>query len=305
VTINGQQGSTGSWTATATYPNASDIPPQICVNGYDEHGSEGQPSNSPNDWSAVNDNDNSIQTNAFNPAAGQGYCTTPKITPPPKPGITLNKQICNVTATKCNKSMNTQWVKEHEIPKGSTAVWRLTITNTGKTSLSKLTVTDALAPGCAGPTSPGTLAKGGTIVIMCSTGNVTKGFTNVAKVTGAPPSGAKVSATSSAAVSVIRKPPPPKLTTSQTLTPNDEAFVGQEATGQVSFSLYPPDNSDCSGTPAFSQTVTVASSGTAETTNTSFVATEAGEWRWLVTYTGNDGTLTSPCGAENFTIVNG
>ena len=34
-------GSTASWTATATYPSAADVPPAVCVNMYDEHGSEG------------------------------------------------------------------------------------------------------------------------------------------------------------------------------------------------------------------------------------------------------------------------
>jgi hypothetical protein len=67
-------GSTGSWSATATYPSQSDVPPQVCVNIYDEHGKEGQPSKSANDLSPINDHDNSIQTNAFDPSAGAGYC---------------------------------------------------------------------------------------------------------------------------------------------------------------------------------------------------------------------------------------
>jgi len=78
VSIGGKAGSQGSWSATATYPNASLIPPNICVNGYDEHGKEGKAS-SGKDYSPIEDHDNSIQTNAFNPASGMGYCTTPKI----------------------------------------------------------------------------------------------------------------------------------------------------------------------------------------------------------------------------------
>jgi hypothetical protein len=299
-------GSTGSWSAVATYPNKADIPANICVIMYDEHGSEGKPSGSANDFSAVNDNDNSIQTNSFNPQVGMGYCAVPKKPPPPpKPGISLLKQICRVAASKCSKSASADWTSAHEVKKGATAVWKLTVKDTGDTKLTGITITDALVPSCAGPTSPSSLKADQSVVVVCDSTDVTKGFTNVATVTGAPPSGATVTSKPASAKVTVIKPKPPKLITSQTLTPNDEAFVGQEATGQVTFSLYPPDNTDCSGTPAFSQTVAVASSGTAQTTNTSFVSTEPGEWRWLVTYTGNDGTLTSPCGAENFTIVNG
>jgi hypothetical protein len=305
TTINGQQGSTGSWSATGTYPNKSDLPPQICVNMYDEHGSEGKPSNSPQDYSPT-DSDNSIQTNAFNPTVGQGYCAVPKkVPPPPKPGITLLKQICNKQATNCTSSASADWTHAHEVKSGATAVWKLTVTDTGDTKLTGIKIIDAKVPSCAGTTSPSSLKAGQSLTVVCDSTDVTKGFTNVAKVTGAPPSGATVTSKPATAVVTVIKPKPPKLITSQTLTPNDEAFIGQEATGSVTFSLYRPDNADCSGSPDFSQTVTVASSGTAQTTNTSFVATEAGEWRWLVTYTGNDGTLTSSCGAENFTIVNG
>jgi hypothetical protein len=68
-------GSTGSWSATATYPSKADVPAQLCVNMYDPHGQEGKPSNSPNDYSPSKDNDNSIQTNNFNPSGGA--CATP------------------------------------------------------------------------------------------------------------------------------------------------------------------------------------------------------------------------------------
>ncbi|MHB8682485.1 MAG: DUF7507 domain-containing protein [Acidimicrobiales bacterium] len=71
--------SSGSWTASATYPNQADIPPQICVNFYDTHGSEGKPSNNTKDYSPSGDDDNSINTNNFNPAAGAGYCSTPHL----------------------------------------------------------------------------------------------------------------------------------------------------------------------------------------------------------------------------------
>ncbi|HUC37412.1 MAG TPA: hypothetical protein VMR97_09840 [Acidimicrobiales bacterium] len=81
TTFSGQSGgnstgSTGPWAASATYPSLADLPPNLCVILYDEHGSLGKASGSANDFSPINDNDNSIQTNAFNPAVGQGYCVS-------------------------------------------------------------------------------------------------------------------------------------------------------------------------------------------------------------------------------------
>ncbi len=302
TTIGGQQGSTGSWSAMATYPSQSDLPPAICVNMYDEHGNEGQPSGSANDFSAIKDNDNSIQTNSFNPALGAGFCATPTVVTPP--GIKLLKQICKVAAAQCSKSVSKDWVSAHEIPSGSTAVWRITVTNSGSQTLTNVVVTDPKAPSCAG-TAAASLAPGGNVVQTCTSTHVTKGFKNVATVTGAPPSGANVTATGSAQVTVIQ--PPPGITTSQSLTPNDEGFVnnGQEATGKMTFKLFPPSDPTCSGTPAFMQTVTVTN-GVGNTTNTAFIATQPGTWRWLVTYSG-DAThkrATSGCGVESFTLRN-
>ncbi|HUY63955.1 MAG TPA: hypothetical protein VMV14_05505 [Acidimicrobiales bacterium] len=74
----GSATSSGTWSAAATYPTAADMPAQLCVNLYDEHGSEGKPSNSAGDLSPTN-GDNSIQTNTFDPAAGAGYCVALKL----------------------------------------------------------------------------------------------------------------------------------------------------------------------------------------------------------------------------------
>jgi hypothetical protein len=88
-TDTGPNSSTGSWSATATYPSQADVPAQVCVILYDEHGSEAKPTGNGtgSDFDPTKDNDNSIQTNNFNPAGG-GYCValTPK-TPVPVSGI--------------------------------------------------------------------------------------------------------------------------------------------------------------------------------------------------------------------------
>jgi uncharacterized repeat protein (TIGR01451 family) len=61
---SGNAAFSGTYTATATYPSAQDVPSQLCVNTYDVHGQVGKPS-SGNDYSPSQNGDNSIQQNQF------------------------------------------------------------------------------------------------------------------------------------------------------------------------------------------------------------------------------------------------
>jgi hypothetical protein len=101
----------------------------------------------------------------------------------------------------------------------------------------------------------------------------------------------------------------PTMTTAQHLIPNDDATLTgatSSAGGTITFNLYSPSDATCSGAPALTQTVTVSGNGTYSTTNTSFVASDVGTWRWQVVYSGdsNNNGATSACGVENFTITN-
>jgi hypothetical protein len=96
--------SSGSWSATATYPSQADLPAQLCVNMYDEHGSEGHLGGN-NDYSPSKDNDNSIQTNHFNPSVGG--CT----------GITVVTQTIAGHIYLCNNGTKTTT----EVPGGTLA----------------------------------------------------------------------------------------------------------------------------------------------------------------------------------------
>ena len=101
----------------------------------------------------------------------------------------------------------------------------------------------------------------------------------------------------------------PGISTAQHLIPNDDATIsgGASPTGSVTFSLYSPADATCAGAAAFTQTVPVSGNGTYSTTNTTFVASTDGTWRWRVGYSGdtNNDPATSACGTERFTIVNG
>jgi len=100
----------------------------------------------------------------------------------------------------------------------------------------------------------------------------------------------------------------PAMTTAPSLIPNDDSTISGafNATGSITFDLFDPSDGTCSGTAAFTQTVTVNGNGTYSTTNTSFVASALGTWRWQVSYSGdaNNQPTTSACGVERFTIAN-
>jgi hypothetical protein len=104
-------------------------------------------------------------------------------------------------------------------------------------------------------------------------------------------------------------PNSPGGTTAQSLIPNDSGTITgatASAGGTFTFKLFSPSDATCSGTPALQQTVDVNGNGTYSTTNSTFVATSQGTWRWLVSYSGdsNNNGFTISCGAERFTIAN-
>jgi hypothetical protein len=101
----------------------------------------------------------------------------------------------------------------------------------------------------------------------------------------------------------------PAISTAPNLIPNDDATISGALapTGTITFKLFAPADATCAGAGAYSQTVTVNGNGTYSTSNTSFVASTLGTWRWQVTYSGdaNNNPATSACGVERFTLANG
>ncbi len=97
--------------------------------------------------------------------------------------------------------------------------------------------------------------------------------------------------------------PNPSSGTIGLATLQDTATVTpSSATGTVTFNLFRPADSTCSGTPAYTETVSL-SSGSASTV-TGFLADTVGTWHWTAAYSGDGVNLpsTSACSEEAVTI---
>jgi uncharacterized repeat protein (TIGR01451 family) len=212
-------------------------------------------------------------------------------------------------------------VEDDTLSVGDTAEFHIVVTNTGDVPLTNIVVTDALAPDCA-RTAAQTLAliqtkygvanvalqPGQSFEYDCELQNVQFGFDhNTAAVSGQPPIGPPVTDEDTVPVTVKS---PSSVGTAQSLLPNDTATVtstnGPTPTGSVTFTLWGPNNANCSGTPVYTQGPVPLVNGVASTSNTSTVVTAEGVYRWKVTYGGdaNNDASESACGVEQFTLDN-
>jgi hypothetical protein len=74
---------------------------------------------------------------------------------------------------------------------------------------------------------------------------------------------------------------------------------GDNPTGTITFTVFGPDDGDCSGDPAFSSDVDVDGEG--DYNSEEFTPSAAGTYRWTAEYSGdeNNDAVTSECNAEN------
>jgi uncharacterized repeat protein (TIGR01451 family) len=97
----------------------------------------------------------------------------------PFAAIGILKQVCgSEVATACGPGGSGPWLSSVDIPQGDTAYWKVTVTNTGDTPLSGVTVSDPLAPGC--DIAGATLAVGATLSTYCSSPDISATAVNVA-----------------------------------------------------------------------------------------------------------------------------
>jgi uncharacterized repeat protein (TIGR01451 family) len=74
---------------------------------------------------------------------------------------------------------------------------------------------------------------------------------------------------------------------------------GFDPQGTITFSLYGPNNSECSGEPVFTDTVPV--DGANDYTSAEYTAAAAGTYRWVASYSGDDNNndVAGACGDDN------
>jgi uncharacterized repeat protein (TIGR01451 family) len=122
-----------------------------------------------------------------NTATAQGIppsVTTPITSLPssatvPLAAVGILKQVCGTeVATACGPGGHGPWLSSADVPQGDTAYWKVTVTNTGDTPITNVTVSDPLAPGC--DTSGATLAVGATLSTYCSSPDISATVVNVA-----------------------------------------------------------------------------------------------------------------------------
>lgn len=97
----------------------------------------------------------------------------------PLAAIGILKQVCGTeVATACGPGGHSPWVSSVDVPEGDTAYWKVTVTNTGDTPVSGVTVSDPLAPAC--DTTGVTLAVGASVSTYCSSPDIGATVVNVA-----------------------------------------------------------------------------------------------------------------------------
>jgi hypothetical protein len=99
---------------------------------------------------------------------------------------------------------------------------------------------------------------------------------------------------------------PSKGGTAGTVVLNDTGTLsgGASPTGSITFNLYNPSDTTCSGTPAYTQTITISGDGSYTTTNTA-PANTPGTWNWTAIYSGDSGnnSVSSTCGQETVAVT--
>ncbi|MFE6866656.1 hypothetical protein ACFVFS_08870 [Kitasatospora sp. NPDC057692] len=140
------------------------------------------------------------------PGPGGTPITTPPseatvdVTPQVVPSISINKEVCTSTnAADCADGGPGPWAKTTTIPTGTTAYWRITVTNTGTVPVTGITLTDAVTPSCVTAAGTFDLAVGASHQVFCNLPNVTQATTNTVTASFPGPGGTPITTPPSSA----------------------------------------------------------------------------------------------------------
>ena len=102
---------------------------------------------------------------------------------------------------------------------------------------------------------------------------------------------------------IVTTPIPDRAEVGATLQDSAELSGGDAPTGMITFNLYPPGDSQCTGSPVHTEEVSVSGNGSYSTSE-GFVATQVGTYNWTADYSGdaNNSPATSSCGLEEVLI---
>ncbi|MGW3071374.1 DUF7617 domain-containing protein [Kitasatospora sp. NPDC001132] len=148
------------------------------------------------------------------PGPGGTPITTPPseatvdVTPPAVPSLSINKEVCTSTkAADCMAGGPGPWAKSTTVPSGSTAYWRITVTNTGNVPVTGITLTDSVSPSCVTAAGTFDLAVGASRQVFCDLANVTQRTVNTVTASFPGPGGTPITTPpSEATVDVTRTP---------------------------------------------------------------------------------------------------
>jgi len=182
---------TNSGNVTLTLVSVADALAPDCVRSAAAFDALDSDTFEPGDIVTYNCTLTNVQANFTNSATATG-------TPPQGPPVS-NTDTADVVVE--SPSIDVQKTPDSQsVAVGGTATFTITVTNTGNVTLTNVTVTDALAPGCSSVI--GTMLPAAVVSYNCTLTNVQAGFTNTAAVTGTPPNGPPVTDTDTAVVSV-------------------------------------------------------------------------------------------------------
>jgi hypothetical protein len=289
-------GSEGAWSAQATYPNLADVPPQLCVNMYDEHGTEGSISDSAKDFDPATNDDNSIHTNDFDPTLGSGFClaTTTTTTQVNNAGpIVLGNGTVtdNVTVTgQSGDGLPTGTVNFYVCgPTNGDAFCTSTATPAGTADLPSNTDTGIVSTGSSSPFTPtgvGTWCFAAVFVPSSGASYAGSGdnqggtvdSNECIDVTPAPSQTTTQTSTTSSGEGSVVIGPDGSVTDAVTVTGDS---VGGVPTGTVSFFVCGPAaaNELCTSAGTAEGTPTLSGTGhTSTATSNSFLPTKVGTY---------------------------
>ncbi|MFG2909765.1 hypothetical protein ACGF13_32490 [Kitasatospora sp. NPDC048286] len=118
---------------------------------------------------------------------------TVDVTPPAVPSISINKEVCTSTnAADCMASGPGPWAKNTTVPSGSTAYWRITVTNTGNVPVTGITLTDSVSPSCVTAAGTFDLTVGASRQVFCDLANVTQRTVNTVTASFPGPGGTPI-----------------------------------------------------------------------------------------------------------------